>query len=108
MCITPLEYTPVSRSQIFSLTGEYTTADICKGVKCETVRAQVRTSVQQRDDGSTLRWVPFRGSFTFQQQRLSILLFHQSAEGEAYVSKLFAQSIIRGLGQYFHTAEVPG
>ena len=42
-----------------------------------------------------------------QQQRLSILLFHQHAEGEA-MFQAFAESIIRGLGQYFHTAEVPG
>ena len=95
MCITPLEYTPVSRSQIFSLTGEYTTADICKGVKCETVRAQVRTSVQQRDDGSTFGGSPLEDLFAFQQQRLSILLFHQHAEGEL-IFQSFLQKVLSG------------
>ena len=74
--------------------------------RCETVRAQVRTSVQQRDDGSTFGGSPLEDLF-LHQQRLSILLFNQFAEGGAYISKLFAESIIRGLGQYFHTAEVP-
>ena len=70
------------------------------------MRAQVRTSVQQRDDGSTFGVSPLE-DLLFQQQRLSTLLFHQHAEGEA-MFQAFAESIIQGLGQNFHLAEVPG
>ena len=105
MCITPLEYTPVSRSQIFSLTGEYTTDDICKGVKCETVRAQVRTSVQQRDDGSTFGGSPLEDLF-YNSNDYQFYCFIDLLR--AVLFQAFAESIIRGLGQYFHTAEVPG
>ena len=44
-CVPPLEYTHNPESQIFSLTGEYTTDDICKGLNARAVRAQVDTSV---------------------------------------------------------------
>ena len=70
------------------------------------MRAQVRTSVQQRDDGSTFGVSPLEDLLALQQQRLSILLFHQLAEGDA-IFQAFAESIIRGLGQNFHSAEVP-
>ena len=33
------------QTPVFSLTGEYTTADICKGVGARAMRAQVDTSV---------------------------------------------------------------
>ena len=100
-------YTPVSRSQIFSLTGEYTTDDICKGVMCEGRESSGRYfRIRREMTASTFGGSPLE-DLLLQQQRLPILLFNQFAEGGAYVSKLFAESIIRGLGQYFHTAEVP-
>ena len=94
MCPTSV-YTPVSRPQYSVLQVSIPQLISVKGLCARAMRAQVRTSVQQRDDGSTLRWVPFRGSFAFQQQRLSILLFHQHAAGEAYVSKL-QQKVLSG------------
>ena len=62
--------------------------------RCETVRAQVRTSVQQRDDGSTFGGSPLE-DLLLQQQRLSILLFNQIAEGEL-VFQSFLQKVLFG------------
>ena len=70
-------------SQIFSLTGEYTTDDICKGLDARAVRAQVDTSVYAERWRLRLFSVYPLEDLLLQQQWLSILLFNQFAEGDA-------------------------
>ena len=70
------------------------------------MRAQVRTSVQQRDDGSTFSVSPLEDLF-FNSNDYQFYCFIIFAEGCA-IFQAFAESIIRGLGQNFYSAEVPG
>ncbi|KAJ0468850.1 hypothetical protein HanRHA438_Chr14g0657271 [Helianthus annuus] len=55
---------------------------------------------------STFRCVPFRGSFSYNSSDYQFYCFISLLRA-MLCFKHFAESIIRGLGQNFHSAEVP-
>ena len=83
------------QTPVFSLTGEYTTADICIGIRCEGRESSGRYFRIRREMTASTFGVSPLEDLLLQQQRLSILLFNQIAEGEL-IFQSFLQKAVSG------------
>ena len=92
-CVPPLEYTPVSRIPIFSLTGEYTTADIGQGLNARAVRAQVDTSVYAERWRLRLFGVSPLEDLLITTAATINFIVSSACWGRAYISKLLQKAL---------------